>query len=130
MPDGSATEGLVYDLLADAGFDWHVHDEHQLTCAERGVLLVDAGDETWALLQSRAMDPRRGSPLRRRGLPGEDAELVVTPKRCPLTRTVPTLVAADGLVSQLVVHLLAVGLTRPGVSWPSPCCGTCSTRWP
>lgn len=55
MPDGSATEGLVYDLLADAGFDRHVHDEHQLTWAERGVLLVDTGDETWALPQSRAL---------------------------------------------------------------------------
>lgn len=35
--------------------------------------------------------------------------LWVTPKRCPLTWAVPTLVAADGLVSQLVMHLLAVG---------------------
>ncbi len=35
--------------------------------------------------------------------------LWVTPNRYPLTWAVPTLVAADGLVSRLVVHLLAVG---------------------
>lgn len=99
-PDVPTTAGLVYDLLADTGFDQHVHDEHQLTWAQRGVLLVEASSETWALPQSRAL-----------WIPAGVAHSVVavsrttmlnrwvTPQRCPLTWVVPTLIAADGLAS-------------------------------
>jgi len=88
----------------------HVHDEHQLTWAEQGVLLVRAADRTWALPRSRALwipGGVRHSVLavgRSRML-----SLWVIPQRCPIRWAHPTLVAADGLVSHLVAHLITVG---------------------
>jgi AraC-like DNA-binding protein/quercetin dioxygenase-like cupin family protein len=107
--DAPTTAGLVYDLLPDAGFDRHVHDEHQLTWATQGVLLVGTGDETWALPPSHALWIPAGVPhsvvavSRTRML-----SLWVTPQRCPVTWAVPTLVGVHGLAGQLVAHLLAL----------------------
>jgi hypothetical protein len=33
-----------FDLPAGTWFPWHVHDEHQLAWAARGVVVVNVGD--------------------------------------------------------------------------------------
>jgi hypothetical protein len=44
-----------FAVTAATPFDRHVHDEHQLAWAARGVLTVSTGDGGWVLPSSRAL---------------------------------------------------------------------------
>jgi len=98
---------VAFDLAPEGGFDWHEHDHHQLALAGKGVLSMSVDDATWVLPPSRAL----WVPAGIRHSVATSARttmlsLYVEPAGCPLEWAAPTVVNAEGLVGQLVDHLV------------------------
>jgi AraC-like DNA-binding protein len=98
--------GLVIDLGPRDGFDLHTHDHHQIALAARGVLVVGVAHTSWVLPRNRALWIPAGVPHTAEAS-GQTTMLstYVDPKRCPVPWAEPTVVAASGLLGELVAHL-------------------------
>ena len=103
--------GLAVELAPAEGFALHVHDRHQLALAARGVLVMGGADTTWVLPRTRALWLPAGVP-HSVAVAGRTTMLstYVEVGRCPLRRDRPTVVAASGLLGELVAHLADPGL--------------------
>lgn len=87
-------------------FAQHVHDEHQLAWAARGVLTASAADGTWVLPPSRALWIPASVPHQVvASARAEMRALYLRPDRCPIRWSHPQPVAAGPLLGELVDYL-------------------------
>ncbi len=87
-------------------FRRHVHDEHQLAWAARGVLTVSTDAATWVLPPTRALWIPAG--LRHETSTSGTATMravYLRPDGCPIAWSEPTPVAARPLLAELITHL-------------------------
>jgi AraC-like DNA-binding protein/quercetin dioxygenase-like cupin family protein len=104
--DQAAVVVATFPMPPRTRFDWHVHDDHQLAWAARGVLIVFTDDATWVLPPTRAL----WIPA---GLPHETAadgravmrSLYIRPRLSPVSWAQPTPVAASPLLAELIGYL-------------------------
>jgi AraC-like DNA-binding protein len=93
-------------MPAGTVFDWHVHEDHQLAWASRGVLTVRSGSEAWVLPPTRALWIPAG--VRHETLSEGAATMrtaYVRPGTCLIAWTTCTPVEVSPLVAELLSHL-------------------------
>lgn len=95
-----------FPLSAGQWFDTHRHPQHQLAWTARGVVAVAIGDDYWVLPPTRSLWIPAGV-VHRTGATRDAVlrSLYLEPERCRLDWSVPTPVAVDPLLAQLIVHL-------------------------
>ncbi|WP_117209399.1 AraC family transcriptional regulator [Allorhizocola rhizosphaerae] len=98
------------NLPSGTGFTPHTHAEHQLTWAQSGALSMRVDERVWVLPPTLALWMPAGLPH------AVDAHarsvmygLYLSPASCPIPWTEPTVVAVDGLLGALIVHLAGDG---------------------
>ena len=112
-PGAPPPTGVAVDLAPDQGFPLHVHDHHQVALAATGVLVMSGEGRTWALPRTRALWIPAGVPHRVAVFgPTRMMSAYVDPDRCPLDWVEPTVLAASGLLGELIAHLAAPDLAR------------------
>ena len=100
----------TFPMPAGLVFDWHVHDDHQLAWASRGVLTVRTAAAAWVLPPARALWIPAG--VRHETLSAGTATMrsaYVRPGRCAVEWAEPTPVAASPLVAELIGFLADPG---------------------
>jgi len=96
----------TFGMAAGDTFDQHVHPDHQLAWAARGVLAVTAATGTWVLPPTRALWIPASVP--HQVVASGRAEmraLYVRPESCPIRWTQPQPVAAGPLLAELIGYL-------------------------
>ncbi len=106
----ASTSGAVivatFPMPSGAVFNWHVHDDHQLAWAVRGVLTVRTEAADWVLPPTRALWLPAG--LRHETLAAGTAtmrSLYLRPDRSPHRWTGPVPVAVGRLLAELIGYL-------------------------
>ncbi len=103
-----------FAMTPAAPFDRHVHDEHQLAWAARGVLTVSTSTGGWVLPSSRALwIPARVPHEVRACGQAVMRTLYITPERCPIRWDRATAVAASQLLAELIGRLDDPALPDP-----------------
>jgi AraC-like DNA-binding protein/quercetin dioxygenase-like cupin family protein len=103
---GAAVFVVTFPMPAGHVFDWHIHEDHQLAWAARGVLTVRTDSATWVLPPTRALWIPAGS--RHETLSAGAATmqtLYIKPTLCPVTWPDFTPVAASPLLAEMISYL-------------------------
>jgi AraC-like DNA-binding protein len=111
--DGGDPAGVAVELGPTDGFPLHTHERHQLALAARGVLVMTAADRSWVLPRTRALWVPAGVAHSVAVAGASTTTMLsayVEPDRCPLTWVAPTVVAASGLLGELVRRLAGAAL--------------------
>lgn len=110
--DGSSVLVATFRVAPDAGFVWHVHDDHQLAWAASGVLIVHTTIGSYVLPPSRALWIPAGTPHETLAA-GETSmrSAYLRPERAPVAWPTPTPVLITPLLRELIGYLDAASST-------------------
>jgi AraC-like DNA-binding protein/quercetin dioxygenase-like cupin family protein len=113
LSDGRAITVVTFPMPPGSVFDWHVHGEHQLAWAARGVLTVRTETTAWVLPPTRALWIPVG--VRHETLSTGAATMraaYVRPGQCSIDWTDCTPVEAPPLLGELIGYLEDPGLDQ------------------
>jgi AraC-like DNA-binding protein len=106
VPADRLLDVVVFEMDAGTSFEAHVHADHQLAWASKGVLTVDCGNETWVLPPTRALWIPAGVRHETSSSgPAIMRTAYINVDRAPFGFERPTPIGAGQLLAELITYL-------------------------